>query len=134
MMVFWHSVLEAYFVTTFCTLIGVELSQLSFAFNALAHHQLRNIRHEVSLAVHRFVDAEIIFNGKVIVNVNGLVAERAHIDFFVFLFVLTAVVGLNRRVFSAIDLFAVLTLNREPILLTTRVEGTEFSNVLIEHF
>ena len=78
--------------------------------------------------------AEILLNGQAAVDVDCLVAKRTHIDFLVFLFVLTAAMRLYRRVLGTVDLFAVLALDWKPVFLTTGVESAKFSNVLVEHF
>lgn len=80
------------------------------------------------------MNAEIVLNSQVVVDVDGFVAKGTDIYFFVFLVVFTAAVRLDGRMVSTIDFIAVLTLDRKPILLTASVESAEFTNILVKHF
>lgn len=134
MVIFGHSVLQTYFMTALGALVCIEFSQLSFAFNALTHQSFLDICHIISLAIHCFMNAKILFNAKVIIHINGFVAKWAYVYFFVLFFVLTATVRFNWWMVSTVKLFAVLTFHGKPIFLATGIKGTEFSYILIEHF
>jgi integral membrane sensor domain MASE1 len=109
--IFRHAMFETDLVSALLALVGVQFCQLCSALDPSADDSLWYVLDEVSLAIHRFVDGEILLNGKVVIYVQGLVAKRTHIDFLVFLLILWACMRFDGGMVSAVYLFAILAFN-----------------------
>ena len=103
-MIFGHAVFEADFIPTLSTSVGVQRSQFGPTPQTFTNNRLRlHIFREISLAVHSFVNTEILFDCKVRVDLYSLVAERTAVDLFVLFFVLEATMRFYGRVVGTVD-------------------------------
>ena len=77
--------------------------------------------------------AEILFNWKVVIDVQSFVAERTDKNFLVLFLIFGAVMRLNGGMVSTKYFGAVFAFDREPVFLLASFKGAVFAYILIEH-
>lgn len=118
---------EAQVFDTGFALVLVEFCEFHFALFSLAYQRFFLILLKVFLAVHSFVDFEVLVYAEVGVHVKYFGAEGTLEDFFGDFLMVGAVMGLDGVVVGAEDFGAVFAVDGEPVLLFTGVDWAVFA-------
>lgn len=67
--------------------VSVQLGELRPALVPPAQHLVGDVRDVIPLTLHRLMNAEVLLDCEVAVDLDSLIAERTHVHFAVLFFV-----------------------------------------------
>ena len=100
--IFRHPMFQTHFLGTLLALVGIQLGQLGPALQPIARDDSWHILYEILLAIHSLMDVEVLLDSEVLIDIDGLVAQRTHIDLLVLFLVLCTLMGIDARVIGTV--------------------------------